>query len=86
MDWDVRLADGAKRALERIPSRDQARIETALFAMKQEPYAGDTRPLQGKFHGAFRRRVGSWRIIFVVKPELRVVLIADITRRTSTTY
>jgi mRNA-degrading endonuclease RelE of RelBE toxin-antitoxin system len=54
--------------------------------MKREPYSGDTKPLRGRHQGAFRRRVGSWRIIFAVKIEIRTVLVADITRRTSSTY
>jgi mRNA-degrading endonuclease RelE of RelBE toxin-antitoxin system len=69
-----------------MPATDRGRVEAALVAMKQNPYAGDTRPLQGQFEGAFRRRVGDWRIIFPVKPALRVVLVADVARRTSTTY
>jgi len=27
-----------------------------------------------------------WRIIFAIKSEIRTVLVADITRRTSSTY
>jgi mRNA-degrading endonuclease RelE of RelBE toxin-antitoxin system len=86
MDWDVRLGSRAERALERIPARDRERIEIALLQMKREPYSGDTRPLRGRHQGAFRRRVGSWRIIFAVKTEIRTVLVADITRRASSTY
>lgn len=86
MDWDVRLSNRAKRALEQTPARDRGRIEAALLEMQRDPRAGDTRPLQGRHQGALRRRVGSWRIIFAVKTENRTVLVADITRRSSTTY
>lgn len=86
MDWDVRLGNRARRALEQIPARDRGRIEAALLDMKRDPHAGDTRPLQGRHQGAFRRRVGSWRIIFALKTDSRTVLVADITRRTSSTY
>jgi mRNA-degrading endonuclease RelE of RelBE toxin-antitoxin system len=54
--------------------------------MKREPHSGDTKPLRGRHRGAFRRRVGSWRIIFAIKAEICTVLIADIRRRTSSTY
>lgn len=86
MDWDVRLSNRARHALEQIPARDRGRIEAALLDMQRNPREGDTRPLQGRHHGAFRRRVGSWRIIFALKQEERTVLVADITRRTSSTY
>jgi mRNA-degrading endonuclease RelE of RelBE toxin-antitoxin system len=61
-------------------------VETALLETVRDPYAGDIRPLKGRHQGAFRRRVGSWRIIFAVKPEIRTVVVADIARRTSSTY
>jgi len=86
MEWDVRLSSRAERALERIPARDRERVEAALLQMKHEPRSGDARPLKGRHQGAFRRRVGSWRIIFALKTEIRTVLVADITRRTSSTY
>jgi mRNA-degrading endonuclease RelE of RelBE toxin-antitoxin system len=86
MDWEVRLSSRAERALGKVPNRDRSRVEAALLEMQDDPHAGDIRPLQGRHQGAYRRRVGSWRIIFALKPEIRTVLIADITRRTSTTY
>ena len=85
-EWDVQLGSGAERSLERIPARDRSRVEAALIEMKRDPRSGDTRPLQGQHRRAFRRRVGSWRIIFSIKQEIRVVLIARIERRTSSTY
>jgi mRNA-degrading endonuclease RelE of RelBE toxin-antitoxin system len=54
--------------------------------MKADPFLGDTAPLRGEYQGAYRRRVGAWRILFTVKPEAEVVIIHDIRRRTSTTY
>jgi mRNA-degrading endonuclease RelE of RelBE toxin-antitoxin system len=71
-----------------MPARDRDRIQAALLQMKREPYSGDTKPLRGGHQGAFRRRVGSWRIIssIGVKIEIQTVLVADITRRTSSTY
>ena len=86
MDWEVRLSNRAKRALEELPARDQARVARALLDIKRDPYAGDTKPLRGHHQRTFRRRVGSWRIIFVIKPELRAVLVVDVTRRTANTY
>jgi len=86
MDWEVRLSSGAERALGRVPARDRQRIEAALLEMEHDPQAGDTRPLHGRHQGAHRRRVGPWRIIFTLKLDIRTVLVADITRRTSTTY
>jgi mRNA-degrading endonuclease RelE of RelBE toxin-antitoxin system len=54
--------------------------------MKTDPLAGDITALRGEYRGLYRRRVGSWRIIFALKTDRRAVLVGDIVRRTSTTY
>jgi mRNA-degrading endonuclease RelE of RelBE toxin-antitoxin system len=69
-----------------MPSRDRGRLNNALNEMKNQPLSGDIVPLRGEYQGAFRRRVGAWRIIFTVRPEGRVVIVHDILRRSSTTY
>jgi len=46
--------------------------------------ANSTRELDSDF--AFRRRVGDWRILFDASPERRVIEVADVARRSSTTY
>ena len=84
MEWTVVLAGPARKALKRIPASDRTRILAALGEMQQNPFEGDIRKLQGL--PGFRRRVGSWRILFEVEPEHHHVVIAAIVRRTSTTY
>jgi mRNA-degrading endonuclease RelE of RelBE toxin-antitoxin system len=86
MNWDLELARAAQRALREMPARDRERINRALNDIKTDPLSGDLIVLRGAYRGLYRRRVGSWRIIFGLKPENRVVLIGDIVRRTSTTY
>jgi mRNA-degrading endonuclease RelE of RelBE toxin-antitoxin system len=54
--------------------------------MQENPLGGDTIPLRGEYQGVFRRRVGSWRIIFTLRPDVQTAIIHDIRRRTSTTY
>jgi len=69
-----------------MPSNDKVRMNRALNEMKSDPLSGDIVSLKGEHRGLFRRRAGSWRIIFLPKAEERVVPIADIRRRSSTTY
>jgi mRNA-degrading endonuclease RelE of RelBE toxin-antitoxin system len=66
--------------------REIARINRALNDMKADPLSGDVALLRGEYRGLYRRRVGPWRIIFGLRPDRRVVIVADIVRRTSTTY
>lgn len=84
MEWTVVLAGPARKSLKRIPAGDRTRILAALAEMEQNPFHGDIRKLQGI--PGFRRRVGNWRIIFELIPERKHVIVAEIVRRTSTTY
>jgi mRNA-degrading endonuclease RelE of RelBE toxin-antitoxin system len=54
--------------------------------MEQAPLSGDVIPLKGPHAGSYRRRIGSWRLVFAVKWESEIVVVADLSRRTSTTY
>ena len=84
MEWTVVLAGPATKSLKRIPADDKKRILAALTEMEQDPFRGDIRKLQGL--PGFRRRVGNWRIMFEVVVERKIIVIAAIERRTSTTY
>jgi mRNA-degrading endonuclease RelE of RelBE toxin-antitoxin system len=53
--------------------------------MEQDPFSGDVRRLQGQ-PGLWRRRVGDWRILFSPDRAARVIDVAAIVRRTTTTY
>jgi mRNA-degrading endonuclease RelE of RelBE toxin-antitoxin system len=86
MNWDFLLASKAQRAFRALPVIDRQRINKALNEMKTDPLSGDIVALKEEYRGQFRRRVGSWRIIFEIDATARVVLIHDIARRTSTTY
>jgi mRNA-degrading endonuclease RelE of RelBE toxin-antitoxin system len=86
VSWDFRLSNDAARSLRRMGARDRERINRALNDMKREPLGGDVTPLRGEYQGSFRRRVGPWRIIFLLDLEHRVIDIYGIRRRSSTTY
>jgi mRNA-degrading endonuclease RelE of RelBE toxin-antitoxin system len=53
--------------------------------MEIDPFHGDIKRLQANPSG-WRRRVGNYRIIYDVYFEQRLIVIAGIVRRTSTTY
>jgi mRNA-degrading endonuclease RelE of RelBE toxin-antitoxin system len=86
MNWDFLLANKAQRAFRLMPAADRARVNRAFNEMKIEPLTGDIVALKGEYQGQFRRRVGSWRIIFELIPSTHTVLVHDVARRTSTTY
>jgi mRNA interferase RelE/StbE len=85
MAWKLRIARRAEKELRKIPSRDRAKIAAALLDMQDDPFGGDIARLENQ-PASWRRRVGSYRILFDVYPEQLAVDILRIRRRTSTTY
>ena len=89
MLWNVQLSGPAQKALRKLPAKDAARIKAALLSMEEDPFQGDIQRLNVRSPAgvtAWRRRVGSYRILYDLHFEARLILVADIARRTSTTY
>ena len=85
MSWQLVVTKPARKSLLRLPSKDRDRIEAALGTMRENPFAGDIVRLKGQ-PAAWRRRVGSYRILFDVYPQESLLLVRAIVRRSSTTY
>lgn len=86
MTWRIVVTRPAERAFRKMPKKDAARIAETLRAMEHDPFSGDVVALQGIHRGAFRRRVGAWRIFFELQTDDNMVVITNIRRRTSQTY
>ena len=85
MAWNLQLAGPAQKDFRRLPSRDQARVRAALLTMQEDPFEGDIKRLQGQ-PTAWRRRVGNYRVLYDLYFDQRLIVIAGIVRRSSTTY
>jgi mRNA interferase RelE/StbE len=85
MNFRVELATPARRQLDKLPNEERARILASLARMGDDPYAGDIQRLKGHRFG-WRRRVGNYRILYDLDPVSRVVIVARIERRGTTTY
>ena len=85
MNWTVVVAKAAQKELERLPAKDRDKIVAVLRSMADDPFSGDIMKLEGE-GSRWRRRMGSYRIFFLVDKEVRIVSVSAILRRTSTTY
>jgi mRNA-degrading endonuclease RelE of RelBE toxin-antitoxin system len=85
MNWNLLVTGPAQKQLRRIPQKDRGRVEAALLDMQDEPFSGDLVRLHAQ-PAAWRRRVGSYRILFDVDYKQRHVVVTAIVRRTSATY
>jgi mRNA interferase RelE/StbE len=85
MKFRLELATQARKQLDKLQSEDRARLIAALHQMGNDPYTGDIQRLKDH-RFAWRRRVGNYRILYDLNPEIRLILIARIERRSTTTY
>lgn len=85
MSWTLRVARRAEKSLGKSPAKDRARLVAALAEMQDNPFAGDVVRLQGE-ENTWRRRVGSYRILYEIDVKALTVNVLDVLRRTSTTY
>lgn len=83
MNWTLLVTRPARKALEKLPNKDQLRIEQALDELENDPYSGDIKRLQPL---GWRRRVGNYRIFYDLLMTEKQIVVNDISRRTSTTY
>ena len=86
MAWELRVARNVQKSLVRIPAKDRSRILSALEEMETNPFTGDIVRLRADERSRWRRRVGRYRVFFTLHPEIQVVDIVGLKRRTSATY
>ena len=84
MNWRISVTSPAEKQLSKIHWQDAQKIRSAIDRMADNPFVGDIQKMTG--NAAWRRRVGSYRIFYIVNPVSRSIYIYEITRRTSKTY
>jgi mRNA-degrading endonuclease RelE of RelBE toxin-antitoxin system len=85
MTWTLNLAKRAQKGFAKAPIKSQRLLRAALVEMQQNPFSGDIVRLTSE-RATWRRRVGSYRILFDVYPDRQHIDVVDIARRTSITY
>jgi mRNA-degrading endonuclease RelE of RelBE toxin-antitoxin system len=87
MNWAVELSVAAIKELRQLPRDRQVRVERAIDEMEIDPLAGDVKPLKGpEWKGHYRKRVGSYRIIFTINRNAMTIGISAILIRSEKTY
>lgn len=76
----------ALKHLRKIPKDYQLKIIKAIERLSSNPLSGDIQWLESRFDASHRLRVGSYKIFFTYDTISKIIIIADIRRRTSQTY
>ena len=87
MNWTVNISREAAKHMRRLPGDRRDQLSRAFEGMGLDPLQGDVVPIKsGKFKGALRKRVGRYRIIFVLDSSNRQVEIGAVLTRSEKTY
>jgi len=85
----LEVTPAADRDILKLKSRinrpDFEKLRTAINSLENEPRPHGVRKIKGVKNG-YRIRVGSYRVVYEVYDNERLVLIIQISRRNETTY
>lgn len=84
--YPVTSSHKAIKFLTKIPKDYQKLIKKKLELLSQNPHSLDVITITGASKADKRLRVGDYRIFFKINNETKQIIIADIKRRTTTTY
>lgn len=85
MPWILRVDKRVIKKLRRLDPKDQRLIRNALEKLRNDPRDANLRPLQHQPTG-YRLEVGNWRLPTDIYADQFVIYVADLQRRTTTTY
>ncbi|MBI1787920.1 MAG: type II toxin-antitoxin system RelE/ParE family toxin [Acidobacteria bacterium] len=70
-----------------MPRDVQKRVGRALHEMEADPFQGDVKTLKGRaWKLVFRRRIGSYRILFTADHKKKTISVVRILLRSEKTY
>jgi len=80
--YRLELTGQAEKALRQIAEREPvlyARVAQALDELEQDPFQG--KPLKGQLRGRYSYRIGSYRVLYIIRRQQLVVVVMDIGHR-----
>jgi mRNA-degrading endonuclease RelE of RelBE toxin-antitoxin system len=87
MDWTVELSREAEKDLVRLPRDVRERLVRAIDEMEIDPFRSNVKALKGpEWKGRYRKKAGSYRIIFTADRQTKTLGISAIVIRSKGTY
>lgn len=79
--YEIVLRNNAKKFFQRLSRDTYLRFSTALHKLSADPLSGDVKKLRGDLPGAYRLRVGKWRVLFIRSDDMHRIEIVTIEKR-----
>ena len=79
--WEFEIIEGAEADLERLAARTRQRILKKLRWLVQHFDEIVPSRLEGPWQGLFKLRVGDWRVVYEIEPQIYRITVHYIDRR-----
>jgi mRNA interferase RelE/StbE len=82
MIYKIEITESANKSLNKLPKKEQQKIEEKIDFLIENPKPDGYKKLQAsKNHSLYRIRSGNYRIIYTIKQEVLIILIVEIGHR-----
>ena len=85
MNWQLCIANQARKSLLRLPRNSSDRLLTVLGEIGEDPYRGDIKKIKGEVD-TWRRRVGRYRITYEILVSDKTINVTLIEMKSDNTY
>jgi mRNA interferase RelE/StbE len=87
--YQVEVTNRVRKEIRELPGNIRQRVIRTLRALKQEPHPANSRPLDRAKAGIelelgtelCRIRIASWRVVYLVEDELKLISVLAIRKR-----
>jgi len=84
--YKVKFYRKTSKSFKKIPREYQTKIKNVVNKLSIDPFALDIKKLNPPYEASHRLRVGSYRLFLDIDTSSKVIIILDVTRRTTQTY
>jgi len=81
MAYTIETTPAAEKQLAKLPKDVASRIADAIERLAVHPFPPGSKPLQGADKGAYRIRIGDYRVLYEVYRKRLVVLVIKVGNR-----
>ena len=81
MSFEIQLSTRAYKFFKKIPKDVYTRLINKIEELAENPFPPDVKRVFGRKEKLFRIRVGDYRILYEIFPDIMVILIVNIDKR-----
>ncbi|MCC7354997.1 MAG: type II toxin-antitoxin system RelE/ParE family toxin [Anaerolineae bacterium] len=86
MRYRVEVTKRARKQIDRLPRPLWARVQEAIDALAETPRPLGCLPVKDAPPDTYRIRVGDYRVVYVVRDEILVVVVIRVVPRSEDAY